>query len=254
MKTIRNMTAAVADAMAAVSLFVGRGADENVTLGGCRFERDIIRDSYGPLKEQFCELLDLIRVDWNTIILNDMMMDELKVFLESCNRFHTVSSEFEEMAEAHDLEIEDLFGEDWRPIEYLILICNWEKEADAIYAYFRKNCGLGIRLDDPFRGIAMRLRRFFTGVTDDDIREFVMNGVSMASRPKWIGDKNQAVVMGMMLGKSCKEMNDSFRFTLLDGSPVKLHYKRHGPRLELNQYEIYGIIKPLQNLTSQENS
>ena len=46
MKTIRNMTAAVADAMAAVSLFVGRGADENEPLGGCRFERDIIRDSY----------------------------------------------------------------------------------------------------------------------------------------------------------------------------------------------------------------
>ncbi len=251
MMNIRNMTAAVADAMAAVSLFVKHGEDESTTLGGCRFERDIIHDSYGPLKDLYSEALDVIREDWNIIIQNDLMMEELKVFLEACNRFHTVSREFEELAEAHDAEIEDLFGEDWRPIEYLILICSWEKEADAIYMYCRRNCGLGIRLDDPYRGIALRLRRFFTGATDEDIREFVMNGVSLAGRPRWIGDKNQAVVMGMMLGKSCKEMNDSFRFTLTDGNPVKLHYKRHGPRLDLDQYEIYGIIKSLQDVTIQ---
>lgn len=245
MLKVRNMTAAVADAMAAVSLFVGRGDDEEELLGGCRFERDVIRDSYRPLKESFRELLDLIREEWNIISQNDLMIEELKVFLEACDRFHAVSSKFEEMAEAHDGEIEDLFGEDWRPIEYLILICSWEKEADAIYTYCRKNCGLGIRLGDPYRGIALRLRRFFNGVTDDDIREFVMNGVSLAAHPRWIGDKAQAVVMGKTLGKSCKEMNDSFRFTLTDGSPAKLHYKRHGPRLELDQYEIYGIIRPL---------
>lgn len=253
MKTIRNMTAAVADAMAAVSLFVGRGADENEPLGGCRFERDIIRDSYRPLKQNYFELLDNIREDWNTIVQNDLLLDELKVFLEACNRFHTVASEFEETAEAHDGEIEDLFGEDWRPIEYLILICSWEREANAIYKYCRRNCGLGIRLDDPFRGIALRLRRFFTGISDDDIREFVMNGVSLAGRPKWIGDKNQAVVMGMMLGKSCKEMNDSFVFTRTNGTPIPLNYSQHGPRLELDQYEIFGIIRPIQDVTSKKS-
>ena len=245
MKTIRNMTAAVADAMAAVSLFVGRGADENEPLGGCRFERDIIRDSYRPLKQSYSELLDIIREDWNIIVQNDLMLDELKVFLEACNRFHTVASEFEETAEAHDGEIEDLFGEDWRPIEYLILICSWEREADAIYKYCRRNCGLGIRLDDPFRGIASRLRRFFTGATDDNIREFVMNGVSLASRPKWMSDKIQAVVMGKLLGKSCKEMNDSFMFCKKDGTIAQLNYAQNGPKLDMDQYEIYGIIRPL---------
>ena len=245
MLKIRNMTAAVADAMAAVSLFVKHGADESTTLGGCRFERDIIHDSYGPLKDLFSEALDIIREDWNIIIQNDLMMEELKVFLEACNRFHTVSREFEEVAEAHDAEIEDLFGEDWRPIEYLILICNWEKEAGAIYTYARRNCGLGVRLDDPFRGIALRLRRFFTGATDDDIREFVMNGVSLASRPKWMSDKIQAVVMGKLLGKSCKEMNDSFMFCKKDGTIAQLNYAQNGPKLDMDQYEIYGIIRPL---------
>ena len=253
MMKIRNMTAAVADAMAAVSLFVKREADDEETLGGCRFERDIIRDNYPTLKEMFYEVFDLIREDWNTIIGNDLLLNELKLMLEACNRFHTVAGEFEEMAEAHDGEIEDLFGEDWRPIEYLLLICYWEKEANAIYTYCRRNCGLGIRLDDPFRGIALRLRKFFNGVTDDDIREFVMNGVSLAGRPRWIGDKNQAVVMGKMLGKSCKEMNESFMFTRKDGTPEKLHYLQHGPRLEFDQYEIYGIIKLLQDATSKKN-
>ena len=253
MMKIRNMTAAVADAMAAVSLFVGHQEDDEEILGGCRFERDIIRDSYPTLKGMFYEVFDLIREDWNTIIGNDLLLDELKTMLEACNRFHSVASEFEEMAEAHDAEIEDLFGEDWRPIEYLILINYWEKEASAIYSYCRRNCGLVVRLDDPFRGIAFRLRRFFNGVTDDDIREFVMNGVSLAGRPRWIGDKNQAVIMGKMLGKSCKEMNDSFLFTRKNGTPEKLHYTQHGPRLEFDQYEIYGIIKLLQDATSKKN-
>ena len=115
MMKIRNMTAAVADAMAAVSLFVKREADDEEMLGGCRFERDIIRDNYPTLKGMFYEVLDLIREDWNTIIGNDLLLNELKLMLEACNRFHTVAGEFEEMAEAHDGEIEDLFGEDWRP-------------------------------------------------------------------------------------------------------------------------------------------
>lgn len=253
MMRVRNMTAAVADAMAAVSLYVGRGTDGEEPVGGCQFERDVIRDSYQPLKDMLIELLDLIREQWNTIVQNDLMLDELKMMLEVLNRFHTLARQFNETAAAHDEEIEDLFGEDFRPIEYFILICKWEKEARAVYEYMEKNCRLGVRLDDPFRGVAFRLRHFFTGVTDEEIREFVMNGVSLAGKPRWIGDKNQAVVMGKMLGKSCKEMNDSFMFTKDDRTPILLHYTQHGPRLDLNQYEIYGIIKPLQDATSKKD-
>ena len=245
MMKIRNMTAAVADAMAAVALFVGRGADDEGPLGQCSFERSVIVDSYRPLKTMLYEVLDLIREDWNTITQNELMLDELKMMLESCNRYHAMARKFHEAAVAHDCEMEDLFGEDFRAIEYLILICDWENEARAIYAYMEKNCRLDVRLEDPFRDVAWRLRHFFNGVTDDDIREFVMNGVSLAARPRWIGDKNQAVVMGRMLGKTCKEMNDSFVFMKEDRTPIQLHYTQHGPRLDLNQYEIYGIIKPL---------
>ena len=252
MMKIRNMTAAVADAMAAVALFVGRGADDEGPLGQCRFERSVIVDSYRPLKAMLYEVLDLIREDWNTITQNELMLDELKMMLDACNRYHTMARKFHEAAVAHDCEMEDMFGMDFRPIEYLILICDWENEARAIYAYMERNSLLGVRLDDPFRGVAWRLRQFFNGVKDDEIREFVMNGVSLAGRPRWKGEKRQAVVMGQMLGKTCKEMNDSFQFLKKNGDPVKLAYKIHGPDMPMDQYEIYGIIKPLLDATTQK--
>ena len=57
MMIIRNMTAAVADAMAAVSLYVQRGNDEEPPIGGCRFEARMLRESLTPLRNMLYEVL-----------------------------------------------------------------------------------------------------------------------------------------------------------------------------------------------------
>ena len=246
-KKVRNITAAVADAMAAVSRFVQCGTDERDMLGGCRFEADVIKDNYTPLREALTEILECIRVDWNEIISNDMLVDEVKTMLEACSSFHQTVSEFDETAIAHSREIECLLGDAWMPREYLVMILEWEDDAEAIRMYITKNYSFGLRLDDPFAGVAFRLRKFFTGVSDKEIEDFVMNGVSLKGKPRWMQNKRQAVVMGMMLDKTCLEMNQSFLFTKQDGTPIKLKYSSNMPDLDKTQYEIYPILKTLQD-------
>ena len=252
MMKIRNMTAAVADAMAAVSLYVQRGNDEEPPIGGCRFEARMLRESLTPLRNMLYEVLDCIREDWNLIIQNDMLFEELRRLLEACDRFHENAYAFDEAALGHGPLLDDLLGDAWLPRIYLVNMIEWEKEAEYVRSYVRKNCPVGVRLDDPFRGVAARLHKFFHGVSDNDIREFVMNGVSLAGKPKWIGDKCQAVIFGQMLGKTCKEMNDSFLFCRKSGEPLKLAYSHHKPDLEMNQYDIHGIIEPLRDATNKK--
>lgn len=247
---LRNKTAAVADAMATVSLFLEGQADSFTTVCGCKFEVDVIKDNFTPLSKLLDEALDCIREDWNTIIPNDMLLDEVRKAIDACSSLQKNVIIFDDTAVAHSDDFEDLFGDDWLSRAYLDLISGWMDETEAIRSYIDRNCAVGLRLDDPFRNVAYRLRHFFTGVTDDDIREFVMNGVSLAHRAKWIGDKNQAVVMGKMLRRSCKEMNESFLFAKDDGTPILLNYTQHGPRLDLDQYEIYGLIRMLLDATS----
>jgi len=242
---IRKTAAAVASAMTAVAQHVERNVRETSDVGRCRFEAGVIRDGYKPLKELLKDGLSVVREDWNDIIGNDMLIDEVKSMLDACSVFHGKAAEFDEYAIAHSSTIDRLLGDAWLPRAYLVMIGEWEDEAEPIIAFIGKSERKAARLDDPFRGIAAKLHQYFTGVTDDDIKEFVTNGVSLPGHPRWMQDKRQAIALGKMLGKSCKEMNDSFMFTKNNGEPVKLNYTSHGPILEVSQYEIYPFIRTL---------
>ncbi len=247
------MTAAVADAMAAVSLFVGYEEDERDALGGCKYEADVIRDSYTLLKERLYEVLDCIREDWNAIRENDLLCNEVKGLLEVCSGFHKKAFEFDEATVMSPRLVEGLLGDAWLPRAYLVLMCEWEDESSAIREHIERSAAVGPQLVDVFCGSTSRLRKFFLGVTDDELRDYVMNGVSLKNRPFWKEEKRQAVVMGMMLGKTCAEMNESFRFTKNDGNLTRLKYSSHGPELEMNQYEIFSILKPIMDEKNKNN-
>ena len=250
-KEIRDITAAVADAMAAVSLFVGYEADERDALGGCKFEADVIRDSYPLLRKRLYEVLDCIKEDWNTVIQNDLLCGEVKGLIEVCRTFHRKAFEFDEAMVVNPRLVEGLLGDAWMPRAYLVLMCEWEVEASAIREHFERKDTVEPRLDDACCGITSKLRRFFLGVTDDEFRAFVMNGVSLKNRPIWKEKKREAVVMGRMLGKTCAEMNESFRFLKNDGEPTRLKYSSHGTELDMHQYEIYPVLKPVMDEKSK---
>ena len=73
-----------------------------------------------------------------------------------------------------------------------------------------------------------------------------MKVVSLKLRHLCTADNRQAIVMGKMLGKSCREMNASFRFETLEGKPTLLSYSGHGPVLDFSQYDIHDIIREMQ--------
>lgn len=249
----KRLIGAIVDTMAAVSRFLEDSEDNERENPVCKVKCDYLRANEEQLKKLLMDSLWAVKHQWNEIAGNPMLLEDLKAYIGCCRDFLKQTWEFDDLVQRHWFEADALFGRNDIGRRYLQDMLVWEDEAKAIIGFIESKPRVGVRLDDVFEKAALKLRPYFEDVTGAALQNFVMNGVSLAGRPRWIGDKNQAVVMGMMLGKSCKEMNDSFLFTRTNGTPIPLNYSQHGPRLELDQYEIFGIIRPIQDVTSKKS-
>lgn len=241
----KRLAGVVGDTMAAVSPFLeDTVAFENLD-PVCKAKCVFLRDSESRLRKLLMDSLWAVKHRWNEITGNEMLLADVRAYLGCCRDFEKVVWEFDDLVHRRWYKAEQLFGTSYVGRQFLSAILTWEKEAKAILDYVDRERPVGLRLDDAFKKAADRLRTFFEHVTATALQNFVMNGVSLTGRPRWKQDKSQAVVMGKMLGKSCKEMNESFRFQTLEGKPTRLNYTSHRPVLEYNQYEIYPIIREM---------
>ena len=248
----KRLIGAIGETMAAVSRFLEDSDDEERLNPVCKAKCDLLRNSEEKLKKLLMESLWAVKHQWNEIAGNQMLLEDLKAYIVCCRDFTKQAWEFDDLVQRHWYEADSLFGRNDIGRRYLQDMLIWEDEAKAIIDYIDKKPRVGVRLDDVFEKSVLKLRPYFENVTGAALQNFVMNGVSLAGRPEWKLDKRQAIVLGKMLGKSCKEMNDSFRFTNLDGKFIKLNYTSHGPVLEYDQYEIYPILKEMLDAVKGE--
>lgn len=241
----KRLIGAIGDAMATVSRFLEVTADEGRREPGLRCRCDLLTEDVERLNKLLKDSLWEVKHQWNEIAGNEMLMEDLKVYIGCCREFLKTAWEFDDLVHVHWREAEELFGRNDIGRRYLKAILGWEDEAKAIIDYTDRLQPVGARLDDVFEKAAEMLWPFMGRVTGTALENFVMNGVSLANKPEWKQEKRQAVVMGKMLGKSCKEMNDSFTFLGLDGRPTKLNYTSNAPKLDYDQYKIYLIIKDM---------
>ena len=238
----KRLAGVIGDAMAAVSPFL---EDEDVIENldpVCKAKCDFLRDSESRFGKLLMDSLWAVKHEWNEIAGNEMLLEDVKAYVGCCREFQKVAWEFDELVHEHWYAAEVMFGRSDIGRLYLSAITGWEIEAKAILDYLDRQQTVDSRLDDVFGKAAEQLWPFMGNVTASALQNFVMNGVSLKGKPKWKADKSQAVVMGRMLGKSCREMNESFRFLTQEGKPTKLNYTSHQPVLEYDQYSIYPII------------
>ncbi len=248
----KRLIGAIGETMAAVSRFLEDSDDEERLNPVCKAKFDLLRNSEEKLKKLLMESLWAVKHQWNEIAGNQMLLEDLKAYIGCCRDFTKQAWEFDDLVQRHWYEADSLFGRNDIGRRYLQDMLVWEDEAKAIIGFIESKPRVGVRLEDVFEKAVLRLRPYFENVTGAALQNFVMNGVSLAGRPEWKLDKRQAIVLGKMLSKSCKEMNDSFRFTNLDGKFIKLNYTSHGPVLEYDQYEIYPILKEMLDAVKGE--
>ena len=241
----KRLIGVIGEAMATVSRFLEIHEGEGSPEPGCRTRCDLLNEDVEKLDKLLKDSLWEVKHQWNEIAGNEMLMEDLKAYVSCCREFMKTTWEFDDLVHVHWREAEALFGRSDIGRRYLKAILGWEDEAKAIIDYTDRLQPVGVRLDDVFGKAAERLWPYMGRVTAPALEDFVMNGVSLANKPEWKQEKRQAVIMGKMLGKSCKEMNDSFRFMGLDGKPTKLNYTSNAPKLDYDQYGIYLIIKDM---------
>ena len=241
----KRLAGVIVEAMATASRFLESDERPDEADLDCMFKRKMLYECERRFRTVLMDSLWAVKRRWNEIIGNKMLLEDLQAYLNSCRDFSRAAWEFDALVHRRSRRASDLFGTSEIGRWYLSDIIGWETEAKSILDYQEKNMAVGARLDDVFANAARRLAAFCGHVSARSLKGFVMNGVSLKDRPIWSADKRQAIVMGKMLGKSCREMNESFTFTTQDGNPTKLSYSGHGPVLEFNQYEIYNIMSPL---------
>ncbi len=248
----KRLIGAIGDTMAAVSRFLEDSEDNERENPVCKVKCDYLRANEEQLKKLLRDSLWAVKHQWNEIAGNPMLLEDLKAYIGCCRDFLKQTWEFDDLVQRHWFEADALFGRNDIGRRYLQDMLVWEDEAKAIIGFIESKPRVGVRLDDVFDKAALKLRPYFEDVTGAALQNFVMNGVSLAGRPRWKLDKRQAIVMGKMLGKSCKEMNDSFRFINQDDKYIKLNYTSHGPVLEYDQYAIYPILKEMLDAVKGE--
>ena len=241
-----TLTSAVADAMAEVCLFVGREEIDYEKSDYARRLVSFIVERTAAVREKLTEMLDVITNGWNDVIQNDLLKAQVNEYLKLGERFAEKADRLDVAVCDTPHDVFAMVGESWFARQLLQVMYDWKKRARPLMEFMQREGVFEPRLVDPFETAVRKLRRYFTGVGADALRELVMNGVSLAGRPRWTGDRRQAVIFMKMLGISCRNMNRSFLFTSRDGTDRQLKESSDGPDLDYSCYDIYPILLELK--------
>ena len=243
---LEDLATVIAESMAVATQVVGCSVDDTAAVGRLRDEVHLIIGHERRFKQLMTDLLSRFILEWNDIIQNDMRIAQIRGYLSACLKFRKKVNEFDECITGCDNDLDYLVGDNWFARRYYVMMDDWRNSASTMIEYAEKDFMVEPHLADPFDVAVRRLRRFFKGVSAAGFRDFVMNGVCLKDRPRWLSDKRQAVIMGTMLGISCRDMNNSYLFIGKDGQPMRLNYTSNQPHLDISSYEIYPVIKALK--------
>lgn len=233
---------AIADAMVSMMSFITHESAAGIP--GWRFQNDldIIEEKYLGLQRQLNQTTRFIRMRWNSILQNDMLIDEAAEFFRQAVRFKKLASELDECIVQNEAKAFELMHGSWIAREYLVLMLEWHERNANLH-----NALLGLSMEmeqkqDPFYGIARKFRPYFVGVTDEQIKELVLNRRPLSDRPIWLGDRCEGTLMGQELGLEYADMNHSFLFRNRQGRPRDLKYSSDALNNDRRYYKISEVL------------
>ena len=221
---------------------------------GCKAEVDTIEMGLDALREGLTRSMRLLRRSWNDIIQNDMRMDETRTFLQTCSEFRELSDEFDNCICRNDEAASEILNDWWIGRSYFVTMHKWREDNGYMADYVQEKFVPLILHRDPFRGIGRKFKKYFAGVREKDFEAFVRYGTALPSRPVWLGERCEAVIMGQIFERSCSEMNKAFLILGRDRMPRNLSYQNDAPRMDENYYEINHLCLELKSALKKETS
>lgn len=241
-------TEVIADAMISVISCLEPTERADSMHDGCKFDVDTIEGQAATLEAEMIQSLRFIRRNWNEIIQNEMRLQEVESFMQMFCEFENTVKAFDECFCRNESEAVKVFNDWWIGRTYLACLLDWNKRAQYISDIVNKRFKPMKPEKNRFRNIARKFQRYFVGVKDADLEGFVRWGIPLPNRPKWLGHRCEATIMGMELGRSCKEMNDAFLIVDASGNPKKLNYSQDAPRMDYRYYAIHPLCLMLKTL------
>lgn len=240
-----DLTEGLVSAMTSVIDFLECTYSDDLSLG-CKYETDFIERYFPDTFRNLGECLNYIRFNWSDIIHSEMLEYDLLVFIQHCRVFHYTVSDFDDcICRNYDSAI-GILQDCWIGRSYLVEMESWKNRASFAINYARKNFLCDGPLLGEFEGMAKRFRNYFVNVTDEQLMGFVMSNQPIPSRPKWIGGRVEATLMGLELGISCADMNRSFLFLDAAGRPRKLKYSSNPVSMSRQYYGIHSALDSLK--------
>lgn len=241
------VTGAIANAMTSVIGYLDGDVGNPGLQFGCKHEADLISMLRSDAFSYLGESLNYIRLNWNSIIQSDILKNDIVLFLRRCRDFRNTISVFDDCICRNLDDADNILDDCWIGRSYLVDFEDWRSRAMFAIEFARKNfidnkCELG-----AFNGIVRNFRKYFIGVSDEEFRDFILYGKPLSSRPKWLGGRVEATLMGQELGLSCSDMNRSFLFVDSSGKPRKLKYSSDTVSMDRRYYEIHTALDSVRS-------
>ena len=207
-----------------------------------KFAVDLLEHNYSKGAEMLDMSLDYIESQWKEIIQSEAMEYEVYRFCSSCRALYEKIDRLDDSVCRNDALGAAVLDDCWLARRYLVSMMHWISRAAFVLEYadenFRDRRGeLG-----AFYGAAKACRPFFAGVSDEDLRDLVMDGKPLAGRPVWRGTRCEGTLMGQELGLSCADMNHSFLFLNEKKMPRPLKYSSDTVNNDRMFYKIAGAL------------
>lgn len=214
-------------------------------LDNCKFAVDLLQSRSSKCMRMLDQSLSFIEDYWKDIIQSEPLENEVYRFCNYCTDLYGKVWSLDDSICWHDELVVEVLEDCWLVRRLLVAMTHWINRAKFVIDFANENfCDRRSELG-AFLGMARRFRSFFVGVSDEELRDLVIQGKPLSSRPIWRGERCEGTLMGKELGLSCADMNHSFVFLSDKKMPRPLKYSSDQVS---NDRKFYKISAPLDLL------
>lgn len=233
--------------MAAVSAFWGLGDDERERSLGCKHHVDVLEARFAEVRDAVKDARCYIFEHWNEIAGNALLLREVKDFLSDFRRFDQRVEAFDDEWLEHDMVALEIFTDYWIARKYCVMAWKESKLFLPVVEMLQENAVVQNGVARAFRGAAKHFEGYVSGATDAMWQRLIRDKQAFPTKARWIGKRNEAVILAEYFGIPVSVMNESFIWpgTKLPVRPLSI--TQDAPTKALDTYRIMDLLNTYQN-------
>lgn len=204
--TARTVSRAMSDV---VDFWNGR-ADDVIGRFGCRSSVEAIELLFPTVRDLLSESKDFIVDNWDDIVRSSIRMNEVRLYLSLIKKFFGTLRMFEDEFCRNDYKAFSIFDDAWIARKYFVMMLEQTSLYNCVFIEFPDQGNSRAVQARPFRGMARAFADYFSGVTDVQLEDLIVNHKSFNSPVIWKGLRTEAVIFARFFGLRAMDMNHSF--------------------------------------------